>query len=125
MQDATACGQTACQNQNPAEIDRHNTPAAAPRKAEEEGRPSAGRSVSSHPRSVLFFLFFLFFLFLSTPFRLSICLFVLLFFFEKGGSTIYTEGEVDRNFYLINHGEVSLEVQGTVPKKTGGRLWGR
>ncbi|CAN0417359.1 unnamed protein product [Pylaiella littoralis] len=42
----------------------------------------------------------------------------------KGGSTIYAEGEVDRSFYLINQGEISLEVNGTVPKKKGG-LFGR
>lgn len=51
---------------------------------------------------------------------------VAIFSFLQGGSTIYTEGEIDRNFYLINHGEVSLEVEGAVPKKTGGnRRWGR
>ncbi|CAN0280172.1 unnamed protein product, partial [Hapterophycus canaliculatus] len=44
----------------------------------------------------------------------------------KGGSTIYTEGEVDRNFYLINQGEVSLSVEGVTSKKrVGGGLWGR
>lgn len=42
----------------------------------------------------------------------------------QGGSTIYTEGEVDRNFYLINQGEVSLELEGVAPKQ-GLKLWGR
>ncbi|CAM9281014.1 unnamed protein product [Ectocarpus sp. 6 AP-2014] len=42
----------------------------------------------------------------------------------KGGATIYTEGEIDRNFYLINQGEVLLEVEGVSAKKRG-RLWGR
>lgn len=41
--------------------------------------------------------------------------FLRLTFFQRG-NTIYAAGAMDRNFFLINEGKVSLEVEGSARK---------